>query len=124
MAFWDKVTEVTKNVTDKTNDMLEIGRLNSKISAAQKNIDEKVLIIGDYFLNIFDKENEAVAELQTVYDEINVLREEIASLQAQVNELKGVPAEAAAAAVCPDCGAALPEGAKFCGSCGKKILAE
>jgi len=121
MAFWDKVTEVTKNVTDKTNDMLEVGRLNAKISATQKKIDEKVLIIGDYYLNLFDQGNMPVDELQEAYFDINQLREEIAALQAQINELKGVPADAAGKTVCADCGAVLQSNAKFCASCGKRI---
>ena len=32
-----------------------------------------------------------------------------------------VPVQPAAAAVCPDCGNALPDNAKFCLNCGKKI---
>lgn len=39
MAFFDKLGEITKNVGDKTNDMIEINKLNSKIKTERTAIE-------------------------------------------------------------------------------------
>ncbi len=126
MAFFDKLGEMAKNVGDKTGDMIEVGKLNSRVSEAEKRIVEKKREIGEYcwaryIANIqLDPE---VAKLCAAIKEDEAL---IAKTQAEIRSIK---ADKAAAPVvveagllrCQKCGTGNPEGTKFCQECGAKL---
>lgn len=126
MAFFDKLGEMAKNVGDKTGDMIEVGKLNSRVSEAEKRIVEKKREIGEYcwaryIANIqLDPE---VAKLCAAIKEDEAL---IAKTQAEIRSIK---ADKAAAPVvveagllrCQQCGTGNPEGTKFCQECGAKL---
>lgn len=128
MAFFDKLSEMAKNVGDKTGDMIEVSKLNSEISDAEKRIVEKKKEIGEYcwgqyIANIqLDPE---VAKLCAAIKEDEAL---IAKTHAEIQSIK---ADKAAAPVvveagllrCQSCGASNPEGTSFCQSCGTKLEA-
>ena len=126
MAFFDKLGEMAKNVGDKTGDMIEVSKLNSRVSEAEKRIVEKKREIGEtcwarYIANIqLDPE---VARLCAAIKEDEAL---IAKTQAEIRSIK---ADKTAAPVvveagllrCPQCGTGNPEGTKFCQECGAKL---
>ena len=126
MALFDKIGEMAKNVGDKTGDMIEVSKLNSQVSEADKRILEKKREIGEfcwgqYIANIqLDPE---VAKLCAAIKEDEAL---IARMQADIRSIK---ADKAAAPVvveagllrCQKCGEPNPEGTRFCQACGVRL---
>ena len=154
MDFFNRLGDFAKNMSDRTNDLLEIGKLNSKIRVEEDEIEQHKLDLGQY---TWEKFNNGVAmdEQATVY--CLAIRERlgtIESLKSQIREIKetqefekvqqrqkdeartqmrtqrrelvdelSTAAQSAAAPVsaCPACGASVPKGASFCGSCGTRL---
>ena len=54
MAFFDKLGEITKSVGDKTNDMIEINKLNSKIKAERAGIETGKAELGALYWSKFE----------------------------------------------------------------------
>ena len=54
MAFFDKIGNLARSVSDKTGDMLEISKLNAQIRSNEDDIEELKLKLGDYIWTKFD----------------------------------------------------------------------
>lgn len=139
MGFLDKLAEVTKQVTDKTSDVINIGKINIKISNVKKEIDGKAAAIGDYYINRFDLGAQPEAEIASIYEELLALRVQLAELETELEGLNEKTEAAAEAEVksetiepseievkvapknkfCSNCGA--PVQGKFCGDCGARL---
>lgn len=52
MAFFDKLNEITNVVKDKTSDVIETQKLNSKINAEKAEVADGMKKIGEFY---FDK---------------------------------------------------------------------
>ena len=88
MDFFNKLGDFAKNVSDRTNDLLEIGKLNSKIRVEEDEIEQHKLDLGQY---MWEKFNTGVAmdEQATVY--CLAIRERfgtIDSLKTQIRDIK------------------------------------
>ena len=88
MDFFNKLGDFAKNVSDRTNDLFEIGKLNSKIRVEEDEIEQHKLDLGQY---MWEKFNTGVAmdEQATVY--CLAIRERfgtIDSLKTQIREIK------------------------------------
>lgn len=95
-------------------ELLSVAKLNVRImdrkaavNAALKEVGE--ILYATHTGNPSDSEI-LLAKLQ----EIDVLKAEIAQMQAQIKKEE-------AAHVCQTCGSAIREGAAFCGECGEKL---
>lgn len=124
MAFFDKLNKLVKDTGDKANELLEIGKLNAKISTEKSAISTIKEQMGEY---VWSKYQEGAAfdeQLSEYCASIQASLEAIAELQSQIDELKA-PKEEEAPAVptCPACGVQVAEDAKFCPSCGAKLEA-
>ncbi len=149
MAFFDKLSTFAQNLTDKANDTIETGKLNSKVNSEKNLAGEELKKIGTYYYEKFANGEEmdpaimeylsaakahydAAAEAQA---EIDKIREENEAAKAAA-EAERSAAQAAAAApapaaepamdapegiICPSCGAVNSESTKFCGECGTKL---
>lgn len=118
--FFDKIGEIAKTAADKTGDMIEIGKLNSKISTEQANILALKQKIGGYYYEHFDANESLPPEVYELCGQIKQCEEAIISVQKEIGTLKG-EAPTADTVKCPSCGAANAFGTKFCGSCGTKL---
>ena len=49
MAFFDKINDFAKNISDKTSDAIETSKLNSKIAAEKLAANEELLKIGQHY---------------------------------------------------------------------------
>mgnify|MGYP001533711145 CR=1 FL=1 len=130
MAFFDKLGEITKNVGDKTNDMIEINKLNSKIKTERTAIETVKAELGALYWAKFEAGTQLDDDAAELCAKIKGSFEAIAGFEAEIkrikeeNEKKPEPAPAAAATpvaegtFCPSCGAKIASGAKFCPECG------
>ena len=155
MAFFDKLNAFAQNITDKTNDAIETGKLNSKITSEKNLAGEELKKIGTYYYEKFANGEEvdpailefcnaaqahyvAAGEAQAEIDKIKqeneaqkaaaqaaAAAEQAAAEQAaaQAAAMEPAPEAAPAGNFCPNCGAALVPGLKFCGECGTKVEA-
>lgn len=136
MDFFDKLSDVTKNVaknvTNKTNDIIEITKLNSKIAAEEGKIKELVMRLGEACLAEFNGGAKLSPAMTEICNAISESRERIESINAEVDVIKTVGsvnkhAEATRQETeeleikCPGCGALIAAGTKFCGVCGTKL---
>lgn len=136
MAFLDKLNAITKNVGDKTNDMIETTKLNAKIAKEKAVIEEKKHQLGRLYWEkyaagtVLDEDAAAICgEIQSAYDAIAGFEAEIAAIKKEKEgEKKEEPPTAPAAAeitsggaFCPLCGSANAPGAVSCQSCGASL---
>lgn len=103
MAFFDKLNDLAKNITDKTNDAIETGKLNSKANSEKNLAAEELKKIGTYYYENFARGEEFDAEILDIcnaakahYDEADAALAEIEKIR-QENEAQ----KAAAAAPVP-----------------------
>ena len=52
MAFFDKLNDFAKNISDKTTDAIETGKLQSKINNEKNLAGEELKKIGEFYYNI------------------------------------------------------------------------
>lgn len=127
--FFDKIGEVAKSAAGKTNDMLELNRLNAKIGAAESSIAKFKEQIGNFYWEKAAAGAQPDAEILEWCGAIQTAEEEIASLREAVAVIKGgvnppaqpTPSSPVALVKCPACGAENPTGTKFCSECGGKF---
>lgn len=125
MALFDKINDFAKTATEKTasfakattekaENAIETGKLNSRIAAEERNISAITLKIGEYFLAKLDSGEILDSDVMNMFESVKVCRNNIANFRKEIEALtspKEVPAEAAAPA-CPCCEAAPTEPAE------------
>jgi len=147
MALFDKLSSFAQNLTDKTNDAIETGKLNSKANSEKNLAGEELKKIGTYYYEKFasgeemdpaimeylntakahyDAADAALAEIEKIRLENEAAKAaaeaERAAAQAAAQTAAAEPAPAASEGIiCQNCGAANAAGTKFCGECGTKL---
>ena len=125
MALFDKINDFAKTATEKTasfakattekaENAIETGKLNSRIAAEERNISAITLKIGEYFLAKLDSGEILDSDVMNMFESVKVCRNNIANFRKEIEAItspKEVPAEAAAPA-CPCCEAAPTEPAE------------
>ena len=128
--IFDKIGEIAKSAADKTNDMIEQGKLNSKINSEEAIIADLKVKIGNFYWEKFAAGNAPDTEISEWCESIKAAKETIAAAQAEIQALKEKPAEApeapvpeqaTAEGVCPSCKTANLPGTKFCKECGARL---
>ena len=145
MAFFEKIGSFAKNVGDKTNTMLEINKIHSKISAEKSKINAEKFKLGEYYWNLYSQGEELQGDAAEICTLIKGYYDNIEVMEAQVQELKEkkpeevvdeasegtvpppfpgtiAPPPLPETIVCPVCGCTLAKDAKYCPQCGAKIV--
>lgn len=134
MAFFDKLNDLAKNISDKTSDAIETGKLSNKVNSEKNLAGEELKKIGEYYYNLWLEGGELAPEVLEFcdaakghYDAAQEAQAEIDRIRAENEAAKAAAAAAASAAaapsgiVCPNCGTENGEGTKFCCNCGTKL---
>lgn len=132
MAFFDKITAAAKSAKESANTAIEIGKLNMKIKGENDNIEQFKGQIGDLLWARFQEGAVTDPQVIALCESIAAATANIEALQQQIEELKAPaePAEAEEPAEepapvlerhCTQCGAVVPEEAKFCQDCGAQL---
>ena len=126
----DKTSEFFKTATDRADDMIETGKLKTKLTAAKKASDEAKLRLGDYCYHKPHDSSLMDAAEKDLYDAIEEAEREIAALNASIEAIRvenesaekaPVAETPAAPQFCAGCGAPLAPETAFCGQCGSKV---
>ena len=131
MAFFDKLNDFAKNVSDKAGDAIEITKLNSKINSEQSAIAAVMKQIGEFCYNKYAETgtaDEGIAEFCAAIDGHNAT---IAGAKSEIERIKSENAAEAAASdtastaadgtICTACGKENAACTKFCAECGAKF---
>ena len=133
MAFFDKITAAAKSAKESASTAIEVGKLNMKIKSENESIEQFKCQIGDLLWAQFQEGAVADPQVIALCESIAAANENIEALQQQIEELKAPPAveEAEEAPAeepapvlerhCTQCGAVVPEEAKFCQACGAQL---
>lgn len=133
MAFMDKISGFAKNVSDKTSSAIETEKLKSKIKNENLRIAELNRQLGALLCEKRDAGETFSPDFDAIFGEVDTCRRSIDDAEKEIQGIKAAAeaakAEAARAAdvrsaggpACQVCGAANPEGTKFCSSCGAKL---
>ena len=107
MAFFNKLNDLAKNITDKTNDAIETGKLNSRANSEKNLAAEELKKIGTYYYEKFTHGEEVDAEILDLlnaakahYDEADAALAEIEKIRLE-NEAQKAAAAAPVAPAAP-----------------------
>lgn len=124
MEFMDKVNDLVKKAGDKANELVEIGKLNLKISTENAEVDALQKKIGEVCFGKYRSGDELDPEVENLCAAIEKHKRAIAETQRVLQRKKATSGETvdmAAMGFCPYCGAELVKDASFCPGCGHKI---
>ena len=124
MAFFDKIAAAAKSAKESANTTLEVGKLKLKIKSENDNIEQFKVQIGDLLWAQYLEGNVTDPQVIALCESITAANESIAQLEQQIEVLKAEVEEEPAPILerhCPQCGAVVPEEAKFCNSCGAQL---
>ncbi|CAM3103595.1 zinc ribbon domain-containing protein [Paenibacillus sediminis] len=116
MNILQRIKDGANRATERAQNVVEIGKINSQISNIEREMDVHFTRIGEVFYEGYRAEDMSFAEKEmmelaktcdSLYEEIEQLRERIAELK---NER-----------LCK-CGEIAPLAANFCPNCGRKLV--
>ena len=126
MALLDKINDFAKTATEKTNNAIEITKLSAKVESEQRNLNDIIRKIGEYYVAKIDSGEVLDEEVMKILEGVSDKRKAIAEMRAEIESLKApkTPAEPPktedSMKFCPFCGKQLDVSAKFCLNCGKQ----
>lgn len=126
MAFFDKLNDLAKNIGDKTNDVIETTKLNTKINSEKSAISELMRQIGELYYEKYTAGEQTLPETAELCAAIDTHNQAISAAQAEIEKLKSesIPSVAptmASGINCPTCNTVNAPGTKFCQQCGAKL---
>ncbi len=116
MSFFNdlvqKTSDASSKAVKKAQDMTEISKLNSQISAEEKKIKSVCLDVGEKYVELHKEDHEeAFAEMFATIEEA---LQKIEDCKTQIERIKGVKK-------CDKCGKEVPDEVAFCSSCGNAM---
>ncbi|MBQ7758201.1 hypothetical protein [Anaerotignum sp.] len=88
MAFFDKLNEMAKTVSEKANDSLETNKLISEINITKGNIQGFQRELGEYYWSKFAVGEQLDEEAMLICDKIVVAQDKIREYEAQIDQIK------------------------------------
>ena len=88
MDLFDKIGNIAKNIGDRTNDAIEITKLNAKIATEKSAVAEDLKKIGEFYYKKFADEEPIDTEIQEFCDNAASHYEAIEQAQAEIERIK------------------------------------
>lgn len=88
MAFFDKLGEMAKTVSEKANDSLETNKLISDINLTKGNIQVYQRELGEFYWAKFAVGEQLEEEAMLICDKIVAAQDKIRNLEAQIDQIK------------------------------------
>ncbi len=107
-------TETAEVVTKKTEDVVEIQKLRSKIHNAKKNVEVDYKKLGTIIYQRYLSGEAVDEELANICVAIDDMLAEVEKYKDELAEKKGLN-------ICDSCEASNPKDAAFCMKCGSKL---
>jgi len=123
MDFMEKVNDIAKMVGDKASELVELGKLNLKLSSESERVADLQKKIGEICFGKYRSGDELDPEIENLCAEIEKHKRNMAEVQRSISKMKQTDdgtVNMAAMGYCPYCGAELVKGAAFCPQCGEK----
>ncbi|MFZ5353824.1 MAG: hypothetical protein ACOZCL_14030 [Bacillota bacterium] len=108
-----KITETAKTVTKKSENLVEITKLNLAIGGEEDKIKRIIVEIGSELYKNFSNGESYGDFFDVKCKEIKEIEENISKLREKALSLKGSKA-------CTDCSSVIETDVKFCPNCGAK----
>ncbi len=124
MEFMDKVNEITRKITDKAGEVVEMGKLSAKIHSETADVDALKKQIGEICFGKYRAGDELDPEIEQVCAAIEKHKRNIAENQRKLKHMKESDprtVDPAADGFCPYCGEKIGKDAKFCAHCGHPL---
>lgn len=117
MNFLQRLKDGAGKVTDRAQNVVEIGKLNTQISNIERELGLYFQKMGEVFYEAYRKKDlsEADKEMLDLAKTCDLLTEERDEIRMKVAELKNER-------LCIACGRSVTEEAVFCQYCGHKLL--
>ncbi|MBR5808965.1 MAG: zinc ribbon domain-containing protein [Clostridia bacterium] len=109
--------KITKTVAGKTNNLVDVTKLNLALNETEKKVSALFEKIGETVYSKYVAGELNCNEFDEILKEIDDFKAEQESIKAQIAELKN-------AITCPECGVNNDKGSEFCSKCGAKLTAE
>lgn len=120
MPIMDSLSKLAKSVGDgaktavkKSEDMVEVAKLNKSITSEEDRIKIAYIEMGKIIYSKYEKNEIVDEELIEFCHKIDEFNKNISSLKEQIAEIKNVR-------ICKSCGAELDPASEFCVKCGFK----
>ena len=88
MAFFDKLNEMAKTVSEKANDSLETNKLISEINLTKGNIQAYQRELGEHFWAKFAVGEQLDEEAMLICDKNVAAQDKIRNMEAQIDQIK------------------------------------
>ena len=88
MAFFDKLNEMAKNVSEKANDSWETNKLVGDINLTKGNIQVYQREMGEFYWAKFAVGEQLEEEAMLICDKIVAAQDKIRELEAQIEQIK------------------------------------
>ena len=88
MAFFDKLNEMAKNVSEKANDSWETNKLVGDINLTKGNIQAYQRELGEFYWAKFAVGEQLEEEAMLICDKIVAAQDKIRELEAQIDQIK------------------------------------
>lgn len=109
--------KLTKTVAGKTNNLVDVTKLNLALNETERKITALYEKIGETVYAKYQADDLNCTEFDEILKEIDSFKAEQENIKAQIAELKN-------AVTCPECGINNDKGSEFCSKCGSKLTAE
>ena len=113
----DRISEGTRNLSQKTDEIIEITELKFDMRNIEKEIKEIKLAIGDMIYEYFisTENNMPLKQIKEKCREMQRLEKELNRMKSYVYKVKGLN-------YCHYCGEMVDYEEKYCSICGHKVI--
>lgn len=113
MGFLDKVKGAAQDAKDKTNEIIEVNKVNKQISQQETLIADTYILMGKEIFSDFMSGNEVSDALKEKCQGIVDAKETIEELKKKILVIKNIK-------ICPNCKTEMSLEIAFCPKCGTK----